>query len=124
MAQASLIVRPLIPHSSDDATETQSLTHSRMHTLTRHIDWLASVTPSTHYPLPTPRRPGELLPSKDVEVEVVHALAPLHPVVDDHPEALAQLLLLGHRLRRVKKVTWDVGESCTSTHTLARMTAP
>lgn len=119
MAQASLIVRPLIPHSSDDATETHSLTHAHTHSPHR----LARCRQTVHR-LPTPRRPGELLPSKDVEVEVVHALATLHPVVDDHPEALAQLLLLGHRLRRVKKVTWDVGESCTSTHTLARMTAP
>lgn len=33
-------------------------------------------------------RPAALLAAKDVQVQVVHRLAPLGPVVDDHPEAV------------------------------------
>lgn len=65
-------------------------------------------SPSRHS-LPAPRRPRELLPAQDVQVQVVHALAPRHPIVDHHPEPLAQPLLRRHRLRSEQQVTWTVG---------------
>ena len=50
--------------------------------------------------LPASGRPRQLLSAKHVQVEVVHALTSLHTIVDDHSEALPELLLLRHRLRR------------------------
>jgi len=51
------------------------------------------------------RRPRKLLSTHDVNVEMIHALAALHAVVDDASESRVELLLLGHELSSIHEVT-------------------
>lgn len=52
----------------------------------RQPSFLASETRSL------PRRPRQLAPADDVQVQVVHRLAPILPVVDHHAEPAGALL--------------------------------
>ena len=51
------------------------------------------------------RRPRQLLAAQHVDVQVIHALTALGPVVDDRAVALGKALLLGDMRRRPHAVT-------------------
>ena len=72
--------------------------------LARALAWVLS----SLFPPESARRPGELPSADDVQVEVVDGLAPAGAVVDDDPEALAEVLVLGDLLGRVQQVPQDV----------------
>ena len=72
--------------------------------LARALAWVLS----SLFPEESSRRPCELPSADDVQVEVVDGLAPAGAVVDDDPEALAEVLVLGDLLGRVQQVPQDV----------------
>lgn len=62
--------------------------------------------------LVSPRRPAHLPPADDMEVQVIHGLRAVGPVVDDYAEATGgQPLLLRDVLRDVEEVAVRVCEA-------------